>query len=262
VTAIQTFRLPGMVSGTESDPRLGHDLVRAWQADGIFQVATDPAQDRVVRDAMEASKRFFQLPMEVKARHVSDLTYSGYIASGEEVTANEVETSTSPTSTPPSTPRRPSQQRLHPLRHPFRQTQDHEERRPMPIPIAVARVNRVLTNRVTKLFAGWMPGFGMILHQGRRSGRSYQTPVNVFRQPDGYVVALTYGPDTDWVKNVVAAGGCVLRTRRRQVRLVDPRIVHDPTRHDLPPVVRLSLGRVGITDLLYLAIADGNQGPR
>jgi isopenicillin N synthase-like dioxygenase len=91
VTALQTFRLPGTVRGTESDLRLAHDLVRAWQTDGIFQVATDPGQDRVTLDAIEASKRFFQLPMEAKARHVSDLTYSGYIASGEEVTAGEAD---------------------------------------------------------------------------------------------------------------------------------------------------------------------------
>jgi isopenicillin N synthase-like dioxygenase len=90
-TTLQTFRLPDMVSGTESDVRLGHDLVRAWQNDGIFQVATDPAQDRVTLDAIAASRRFFGLPMQVKARHVSDLTYSGYIASGEEVTAGEAD---------------------------------------------------------------------------------------------------------------------------------------------------------------------------
>src|SRR6266536_712582 len=91
MTTLQTFQLPDTVSGTDSDLGLGHDLVRAWQTDGIFQVATDPAQDRVTAEAVEASKRFFRLPMEVKARHVSDLTYSGYIASGEEVTAGEAD---------------------------------------------------------------------------------------------------------------------------------------------------------------------------
>jgi 2-oxoglutarate dioxygenase / 2-oxoglutarate/L-arginine monooxygenase/decarboxylase len=90
-TALQTFRLPDTVSGTESDIQLGHHLVRAWQTDGIFQVATDPGQDRITLDALEASRRFFRLPMEVKALHVSDLTYSGYIASGEEVTAGEAD---------------------------------------------------------------------------------------------------------------------------------------------------------------------------
>ena len=91
MTTLQTFRLPDTVGGTESDIRLARDLVRAWQTDGIFQVATDPAQDRVTADAIAASRRFFRLPMDVKAGHVSDLTYSGYIASGEEVTAGEAD---------------------------------------------------------------------------------------------------------------------------------------------------------------------------
>lgn len=123
----------------------------------------------------------------------------------------------------------------------------------MPIPKIVARLNRVVTNRVTVLFAGWMPGFGVVLHQGRRSGRPYRTPVNAFRLPDGYVIALTYGADADWVKNVQAANGCVLEVRRRPARLVDPRIVHDKTRHDMPPVVRQILGLLSVTDFLYLA---------
>ncbi len=91
MTTLQTFRLPDTVSGTESDIRLAHNLVRAWQTDGILQVATNPAQGRVTLDAIEASQRFFRLPMQVKARYVSDLTYSGYIASGEEVTAGEAD---------------------------------------------------------------------------------------------------------------------------------------------------------------------------
>jgi isopenicillin N synthase-like dioxygenase len=91
LTTLQTFHLPATVGGTESDICLGHDLVRAWQTDGIFQVATDTGQDRVTTAAIQASQRFFQLPMELKAGHVSDLTYSGYIASGEEVTAGEAD---------------------------------------------------------------------------------------------------------------------------------------------------------------------------
>jgi 2-oxoglutarate dioxygenase / 2-oxoglutarate/L-arginine monooxygenase/decarboxylase len=91
MTTLQTFRLPNRVDGTESDIRLGHDLIHAWQTDGILQVATNPTQDRVTTDAIDASKQFFAQPMADKARHVSDLTYSGYIASGEEVTAGEAD---------------------------------------------------------------------------------------------------------------------------------------------------------------------------
>jgi isopenicillin N synthase-like dioxygenase len=91
MTQLQTFRIPHTVEGDEDDVRLGHDLITAWQTDGILQVATEAAEDRVVADAIEASTRFFRLPMPVKAGHVSDLTYSGYIASGEEVTAGEAD---------------------------------------------------------------------------------------------------------------------------------------------------------------------------
>jgi deazaflavin-dependent oxidoreductase (nitroreductase family) len=83
----------------------------------------------------------------------------------------------------------------------------------MPLPRTLARWNKVGLNRVTKRVAPWMPGFGVVTHAGRRSGRRFQTPVNVFPAEDGYLLALTYGPDSDWVKNVMAAGGCELVTR-------------------------------------------------
>jgi hypothetical protein len=44
-----------------------------------------------------------------------------------------------------------------------------------------------------------MPGLGVVVHRGRRTGSVYQAPVNVFAAEDGYDLALTYGPDTDWV---------------------------------------------------------------
>ncbi len=67
----------------------------------------------------------------------------------------------------------------------------------VPIPKAIARFNRLGLNRVTRRIAPWMPGFGVVVHRGRRSGRVYRTPVNVFPKPHGYVIALTDGPDTD-----------------------------------------------------------------
>ncbi|KAA2257268.1 isopenicillin N synthase family oxygenase [Solihabitans fulvus] len=91
MTELRTFRLPDTVTGSEADLTLANALVRAWRADGIFQIAAEPTQYCAVADAMLASKRFFRLPRHVKARHVSDLTYSGYIASGEEVTAGEAD---------------------------------------------------------------------------------------------------------------------------------------------------------------------------
>ncbi|HEY9378062.1 MAG TPA: nitroreductase family deazaflavin-dependent oxidoreductase [Jiangellaceae bacterium] len=122
----------------------------------------------------------------------------------------------------------------------------------MVIPKQVAKFNRVVTNRVSSLVAGWLPGFGIVEHTGRRSGRTYRTPVNVFRTPGGYVIALTYGSNTDWVKNVLAAGGCSLTVRGEQVRLGDPRIVTHEERRPVPAVVRPMLGLLGVTEFLFL----------
>jgi deazaflavin-dependent oxidoreductase (nitroreductase family) len=125
----------------------------------------------------------------------------------------------------------------------------------MPIPRVVRQWNKAGLNRVTRHMAPWVPGFGVVVHRGRRSGREYQTPVNVFATEEGYVLALTYGPDTDWVKNVLAAGGCELRTRGRSIRLVSPHLFHDQARRDIRPVERQVLRVLGVADFLSLKTA-------
>src|ERR1700731_13028 len=98
----------------------------------------------------------------------------------------------------------------------------------------VAAFNLVVTNRITSRFAARLPGFGILAHVGRNSGRIYRTPVNVFRAPEGFLIALTYGRESEWVKNVLAAGGCKLETRGVQYQLSSTTIVHDPTRRRFP----------------------------
>lgn len=122
----------------------------------------------------------------------------------------------------------------------------------MPIPRWVARANRVGFNRLSRHVAPWLPGFGVVVHRGRRSGRTYRTPVNVFRSADGYVLALTYGSDSDWVKNVLAAGGAELRTRGRRVLVTSPRIYHDESRRSVGLVARQALRLLDVADFLAL----------
>ena len=93
-------------------------------------------------------------------------------------------------------------------------------------------------------------------HTGRKSGRQYRTPVNVFSHADRYVFALTYGPNADWVRNVLAHGGCTLETRGRSIRLVRPRLFHDPQRRSAPAFVRRILGVARVSDFLELVRAD------
>jgi deazaflavin-dependent oxidoreductase (nitroreductase family) len=116
----------------------------------------------------------------------------------------------------------------------------------------MAHFNRLVTNHLTLPLAPWLPGFGVVEHVGRRSGRRYRTPVNVFKTPDGYVIALTYGTESDWVKNVHAADGCDLVTRGQRHRLKSPEIIHDERR--VPAIIRPILRLMRVTDFLHLKI--------
>jgi deazaflavin-dependent oxidoreductase (nitroreductase family) len=116
----------------------------------------------------------------------------------------------------------------------------------------MARFNRQILNRLTRPLARHLPGFGVIIHRGRRTDRCYETPVNVFRRNGGYVVALTYGRESDWVRNVLAAGGCELIIRGRRSSLVAAHIEHDERQLLVPAVTRLILRLLRVTDFLYL----------
>jgi len=117
----------------------------------------------------------------------------------------------------------------------------------------LAAFHRVITNRIAIRFVGRLPGFGIVTNIGRKSGRLYRTPVNVFRQSNGFLIALTYGSDSGWVKNVLAAGGCRLDTRGAQYQLSSPVLVHDPTRRRFPAVIRVILGLIAANDFLELS---------
>jgi deazaflavin-dependent oxidoreductase (nitroreductase family) len=122
----------------------------------------------------------------------------------------------------------------------------------MPLPRAIARFNRYGTNRLLGPLALRLPGFGVVVHVGRKSGRVYRTPINVFRHPGGYVIVLTYGPSADWVRNVLANGGAVLESRGRTVRLTRPRLIHDETRRAMPAFLRPIGALAHVADFLYL----------
>jgi hypothetical protein len=75
----------------------------------------------------------------------------------------------------------------------------------------------------------------------------------MFRSADRYLIALTYGADRDWVKNVLAAGGCTVETRGTTIPLTDPRV----TRADyelVPSAVRPILKVLGVTGFMELGV--------
>src|SRR5919197_3275672 len=123
----------------------------------------------------------------------------------------------------------------------------------------MAWFNSRVTNRITRPLARGLRGFGVVEHAGRRSGRRYRTPVNVFRCGASHVIALTYGVESDWVQNVLAAGGCDLLTRGRRHRLTAPAIVHDERRRLVPLPVRPVLRLLRVADFLRLEDAGSPQ---
>lgn len=86
-----------------------------------------------------------------------------------------------------------------------------------------------LFNRFSILVSGTrvFPLYGVIEHRGRRSGKTFRTPVVVKPTADGFIVPMPYGERTDWYRNVLAAGGCVIRWNGRTYRVGEPELVRD-----------------------------------
>jgi deazaflavin-dependent oxidoreductase (nitroreductase family) len=90
----------------------------------------------------------------------------------------------------------------------------------------LARLNRLALNRGIGLIAGRrLSPVAFMVHQGRRSGRRYRTPVMPLPLPDGFLVSLPYGPRRDWVRNVVSAGRGTLLRGGRTFELEDPHML-------------------------------------
>jgi deazaflavin-dependent oxidoreductase (nitroreductase family) len=126
------------------------------------------------------------------------------------------------------------------------------EKPPRP-PLAVIRpFTTHVFNPISRRIVRWLPGFGILVYRGRKSGKEYRTPLNAFRHGNDWVFALTYGSDVQWVRNVVAAGEATLEVRRRKIRLVEPELIVDPERRLMPPVVRQALGLMRVSEFMRM----------
>jgi deazaflavin-dependent oxidoreductase (nitroreductase family) len=89
----------------------------------------------------------------------------------------------------------------------------------------VARFNKLANNPIQGTYAWLIPPWALIVHRGRRSGHRYRTPVMGFERDGTLVVALLYGEESDWLRNLRACGGQVIRRGRtfeiRRIEVVD-----------------------------------------
>jgi deazaflavin-dependent oxidoreductase (nitroreductase family) len=127
----------------------------------------------------------------------------------------------------------------------------------MPLPRWLARINRRVVNP-REVRRGVRP---VLIHTGRSSGKTYRTPLDAHRLPDGYVFIPMYGPRTDWLKNVLVARSARLRIRGEEIELDSPRLVKKgdiwpllPTTTKTPP------GISGESELLRMDVRRQSPG--
>jgi deazaflavin-dependent oxidoreductase (nitroreductase family) len=132
-------------------------------------------------------------------------------------------------------------------------------RRADPVLLRVVR----LVGPLTRPLAGrrFFPLWAVLRHRGRRSGREYAVPVGVRVTADGYFIALPFGERTQWVHNVVAAGGCTLRWRGEDRVMADPTIVGtDKAASAFPPAQRWMLRAARVQRFIRLRAVGGPVG--
>ncbi|WP_040525925.1 nitroreductase family deazaflavin-dependent oxidoreductase [Gordonia effusa] len=104
----------------------------------------------------------------------------------------------------------------------------------MKIPMAVARFNKRVTNPIQGLWAPRLAPWAVVEHVGRKSGTKYSTPVLAWVQDGRLSIVLTYGPNTDWVRNVQAAGNFEIIRKSKKFKVVGPRVIPS----DSPDIVK------------------------
>ena len=99
-------------------------------------------------------------------------------------------------------------------------------------------------------FVSRTPTGAVLHHRGRRTGRSYNTPVRAYRTPDGYVVPLAYSRNAAWALNLLAAGGGAMTRYGRRYQLTQVRRAGPEARELLPARASLMMRSLRIDDFL------------
>jgi len=120
------------------------------------------------------------------------------------------------------------------------------------VKIVMGPMTKILNPLIVRL-AG-RPHFHMaaqLTHIGRRSGRTYVTPIGARRAGDRVLIPLTFGNQSDWSRNVLAAGRCSLRLDGVDYEASAPALV-SPEEAD--PDVRAAFGRLERASMRMLGI--------
>lgn len=110
---------------------------------------------------------------------------------------------------------------------------------------------------MTRRFADRLRPFGLVRHRGRVTGGRYETPVMAYATPGGLAIALVYGRDADWVRNVIAAAEVQIERRSEARTYAHARLAtRDEALGLLPASVRPFLRAVRVRDFLLVSASD------
>jgi deazaflavin-dependent oxidoreductase (nitroreductase family) len=137
-----------------------------------------------------------------------------------------------------------------------------------PAVVRPSRFVRVVIGPMTKVLNPVMLKLGgrrhamiaaQVRHVGRKSGRPYVTPVGAGRAGGTFVIPLTFGNQSDWSRNVRAAGGCVIRLNGVDYQVSRPELADRAqaaavVRTAFNPVMRAGFRMLGIRQFLLLTL--------
>jgi len=119
-------------------------------------------------------------------------------------------------------------------------------------------LTRVL-NPLIRQMAGraGVPLIGLVRHRGQRSGTLYLAPVAIGATEAVFLIPLTFGPGSDWCRNIVASGGCEVRLSgvkylAQDAEVIDDRSIRSEIDAAFNPVLRFFLSVQGIHQFLRL----------
>ncbi|MEA1903825.1 MAG: nitroreductase family deazaflavin-dependent oxidoreductase [Actinomycetota bacterium] len=127
----------------------------------------------------------------------------------------------------------------------------------MPLPKGLTRFNRSVTNKVTGPFAKRLPWFGVLRHTGRVSGRTYETPLMAWMRESSIVVALTYGPDVDWLKNARASQNSIMVMGRETLTVGRPQSIDRAEGYErVPKTIGIALAALEVDHFVAFPVLD------
>ena len=107
----------------------------------------------------------------------------------------------------------------------FRVVFVHEATRRRIFPIMRPLYKRVFNPLALRDAARGETRWGVVHHVGRRSGRPYETPIDVEPTSEGVLIPLVYGPEADWCRNILATSGCTLTRDGKDLELTEPQVI-------------------------------------